>query len=148
MSYIKNYQHIVFRTDHSQLTIPEESKRIMLAYINEICKNEKVFINRINAYLNHVHILADIPHSVAIPDLVRLIKSRTSLEFKFSPNFPDFRGWAKGYGSFSVSYYEVEHITNYIKSQEVHHQTHSYEDEFTELLLQNGIAPDKYTFAD
>lgn len=148
MSYIKNYQHIVFRTYRSELTIPEETKRVMLSFIHEICKNEKVFVKRINAYRNHVHLLVDVPYSISVPQLVRTIKSRTTTKLKHSEEFPDFVGWAKAYGAFSVSYYEVEHITNYIKSQEEHHHNVSFEDEFVELLLQNGIAPDKYTFAD
>lgn len=95
MSYTKNYQHIVFATKYRHPTIPEESKRIMLKFIHELCKRQNWHLVRINAYLNHMHILMDVPPTVLIPDVVKLIKVRTTQTFKKHHNFPEFEGWAK-----------------------------------------------------
>ena len=122
MSYNINLQHIIFRTAHSQPTIPEDTKRILLAYINSVSLGMGVTIKRINAWMNHVHILADVPVTVLLPDYVRKLKTTSSVAFRGYAGFPMFRGWARGYGSFSVSYYEKEHIANYIKGQEDHHR--------------------------
>lgn len=148
MSYNRNFQHIVFRTKRSELTIPEEQKRGLLSFLHEYCKKENVFLRRVNAYKNHVHMLVDIPVTLCIPDFVRGIKSRSSAAFIHNPNFPHFAGWAVGYGSFSVSYYEVEKIANYIQNQEIHHKTVSFEDEFLQLLQTNGVTPDEFVFKE
>ena len=99
MSYTRNFQHIVFRTKCSELTIPEDQKRILLTFLFKYCKRARVYLRRVNA-------------------------------------------------SFSVSYYEVEKITNYIKNQEEHHQSTSFEEEFLSLLRVNGVTEDEYVFKD
>ena len=148
MSYSRNFQHIVFRTKRSELTIPEEQKRTLLSFLFEYCKRERVHLHRVNAYRNHVHMLVELPTTMPVSDFVRGAKSRSSAEFFRSRVFPYFDGWAVGYGSFSVSYYEVDKIINYIKNQEAHHQGVSFEDEFRSLLRENGVAEDEYVFRD
>ena len=92
--------------------------------------------------------LVDLPPSMPISEFVRGVKSRSSAELSHSRVFPHFNGWAVGYASFSVSYYEVEKITNYIKNQEEHHQSTSFEEEFLSLLRVNGVTEDEYVFKD
>lgn len=148
MSYTRNFQHIVFRTKCSELTIPEDQKRILLTFLFEYCKRARVYLRRVNTYRNHVHMLVDLPPSMPISEFVRGVKSRSSAELSHSRVFPYFNGWAVGYASFSVSYYEVEKITNYIKNQEEHHQSTSFEEEFLSLLRVNGVTEDEYVFKD
>lgn len=144
MSYTRNYQHIVFATKYRQPTIPEDSKRIMLKFIHELCKRQNWYLVRINAYLNHMHILIDIPPTVLIPDVVKLIKVRTTQTFKHHPNFPKFEGWGKSYGAFSASYLDRQPVIDYIANQEIHHSIETFADELETLLLTNGIKPDEF----
>lgn len=144
MSYTKNYQHIVFATKYRHPTIPEESKRIMLKFIHELCKRQNWHLVRINAYLNHMHILMDVPPTVLIPDVVKLIKVRTTQTFKKHHNFPEFEGWGKSYGAFSVSHFNRQPIIDYIANQENHHSSETFDSELETLLLTNGITPDEY----
>lgn len=144
MSYTKNYQHIVFATKFRRPAIPECSKRIMLKFIHELCKREGWYLVRINAYLNHIHILIDLPVTVLIPDAVKLIKVRTTQTFKHHPDFPDFDGWGRSYGSFSVSHFDRLTIINYIANQEEHHRNEPFDAELEHLLLSNGLTPDEY----
>lgn len=144
MSYNINLQHIVFRTGHSVNAIPQEHKRILLAYVNTVSINMGVKIIRINAYLNHIHILADLPATMSISEYVQKVKQTSSAAFKGHALFPAFRGWAKGYGSFSVSYYEKEHIANYIKGQDEHHRKKTFAEELEEIFGKDWIEGDKY----
>lgn len=144
MSYTKNYQHIVFSTKNRRNTIPEASKRIMLKFIHELCIRQHWYLIRINACLNHMHLLIDVPPTVLIPDIVKLIKVRTTQVFKCHADFPHFEGWGKSYGAFSVSHFDRNTIINYIANQETHHLGQSFDDELNELLLNNGISPDRY----
>jgi len=144
MSYNINLQHIIFRTAHSVPTIPEQSKRTMLAYINNVSKEMGVSIKRINAYRNHVHILAEVPVTILLAEYVRKIKVTSSAAFKGHEDFPSFQGWATGYGSFSVSYYEKEHIANYIRGQEEHHRYRTFAEELEELFGKETVGQDKY----
>lgn len=84
MSYTRNFQHIVFRTKCSELTIPEDQKRILLTFLFEYCKRARVYLRRVNAYRNHVHMLVDLPPSMPISEFVRGVKSRSSAELSIA----------------------------------------------------------------
>ncbi len=147
MSYTKNYQHIVFATKFRCCALPETSKKIMLKFIHELCIREGWYLVRINAYLNHMHILLDLPATALLADVVKLIKVRTTQTFKHHPDFPTFEGWSKGYGAFSVSHFDRQTIIAYIANQETHHSSVSFDDELRNLLIENGITPDEYVDA-
>ena len=55
--------------------------------------------------------------------------------------FPDANhfAWQRGYGAFTVSASNVPAVQRYIAEQEVHHKGRTFEDEFTALLVKNGV---------
>lgn len=144
MSYNINLQHIIFRTSHSKPTIPQETKVQLLAYMYSVSEEIGVKVLRINAYKNHIHILADVPVSILLSEYVRKIKQTSSVAFHHHADFPLFEGWAKGYGSFSVSHYEREHIKNYIKGQDEHHRVKTFAEELESLFGKEWTERDKY----
>ena len=144
MSYHINLQHIIFRTGSSKPTIPQKSKIKMLSYINSVSNDMGVKIIRINAYENHVHILADVPVGILLSEYVRKIKQTSSAKFRRHIDFPFFDGWGRGYGSFSVSHYERERIINYIKGQDEHHRVKSFSEELESLFGHEWIVNDRF----
>lgn len=144
MSYNINLQHIIFRTKQSEPSLPEESKKRLLSYINSVSRGMNVPLVRINAWRNHAHILVDFPVTISLPEYVRKIKTTSSAKFAGDIEFPQFRGWGTGYGSFSVSHYEKERIINYIRGQEEHHKIHTFAQELEALFGKEFIASDKY----
>lgn len=54
------------------------------------------------------------------------------------PEAADF-SWQRGYGAFTVSASSVPTVRRYIAEQEIHHGKRTFEDEFTALLVKNGI---------
>ncbi|MCC8177171.1 MAG: transposase [Bacteroidales bacterium] len=137
MSHVVNIQHIVYRTKYSQKVIPDCSKRMMFKYIFALCNDHGWYIKRINAAENHVHLLVNIGNEK--PSVVaQKVKSNSSRVFKQHTLFPHFIGWAKRYGSFSVSYELLDQKINYIKNQEEHHRTESFEQEMHRLFQENG----------
>jgi hypothetical protein len=51
--------------------------------------------------------------------------------------------WQNGYGAFSVSPSNVEQVKAYIRSQDKHHRTMTFQDEFRELLRRHDIEWDE-----
>ena len=139
MSYHRHLFHLITRTKDSEQTIPEHSKKEMFAYILEICKREGWKLIRINSHLDHMHMLMELPGNVMPDTVMHLIKGRTSIRFAGHPAFPLFRGWAQGYASFTVSYYEIDHIKNYIIGQEEHHKKESSSEEIQRILKECGF---------
>ena len=148
MSNICNFLHIVFRTYCSRETISDENKRILLAYIYRMCQDNNVHLERVNAYRNHVHLLVNLPATISISDFVKKLKQSSSLKFKGSDKFPYFEGWGKGFGCFSVSYYDKGKVANYIANQDTHHARHSFREEYVALLHDYGMEENEFTFID
>jgi len=145
-SYRQHLYHIVCRTKSSLNTINQDHTNDLYSYFAVIVKNKKCHLYRINGVANHIHILTDINPSIAPIDFVRDIKVSTSIWMKSYGLFPLFKGWSVGYGSFTCSYSHLDRLIEYIKNQQEHHKTVTFEEEYHKLLLENGIIPDEKYF--
>jgi putative transposase len=145
-SYRQHLYHLVFRTKFNLYTIKQDHVNELYAYITGIIKHKNSHLYRINGIENHVHILIDMHPSVAPADFLRDIKASSSFLMKNTKHFPSFTGWEEGYGSFTCSYRDVNMLIEYIKNQQEHHKTVSFEDEYRQILLEAGITPDERFF--
>ena len=134
-SYRQHLYHLVFRTKNNLDTIKQDHVNELYAYITGIIKHKNSHLYRINGIENHMHILTDMHPSIAPADFLRDIKASSS-----------FTGWEVGYGSFTCSYRDLNMLIEYIKNQQVHHKTVTFEDEYRQLLLEAGITPDERYF--
>jgi len=145
-SYRQHLYHVVFRTKDSLPTIRQDHVNDLYAYITGIIKHKKCHLYRINGVENHLHILTDINPSIAPIDFMRDVKVSSSLWMKSSSFFPAFNGWAVGYGSFTCSYKDINRLIEYLKNQKEHHKKTTFDEEYRNLLLDNGITPDEKYF--
>jgi putative transposase len=128
------------------LTIKQGHVDELYSYITGILKNKNCHLYRINGIENHIHILTDMHPSLAPADLVRDIKTSSSIWIKKSKIFPLFTGWAEGYGSFTCSYADLDRLIEYVKGQQNHHKKITFEEEYRMILLDAGIVPDEKFF--
>jgi len=77
---------------------------------------------------------------------MRELKVATSVWMKNSGFFPEFNGWAEGYGSFTCSYMDMARLIDYIKGQQENHRKRTFEDEYRSLLRESGITIDETYF--
>jgi len=145
-SYRQHLYHLVFRTKFNLYTIKQDHVNELYAYITGIIKHKNSHLYRINGIENHMHILTDMHPSIAPADFLRDIKASSSFWMKNTKLFPSFTGWEEGYGSFTCSYRDVNMLIEYIKNQQEHHKTVTFEDEYRQLLLEAGITPDERFF--
>ena len=145
-SYRQLLYHLVFRTKDSKPTIQQDHVDQLYSYISGIIKNKNSHLYRINGVENHLHILTDLHPSVALADFMREIKVSSSIWMKNGGLFPDFNGWADGYGSFTCSYMDMERVIEYIKNQQEHHRKKSFEEEYRILILGSGVKIDEMFF--
>ncbi len=144
MSFTKHIYHIVFRTKNSVPAICVEHENVLYRYIWGICKNEHVFLHRINGMPDHIHLLVEIPASLAVSAFVQKLKQSVSLFLRnHKIEFPFFVAWAEGYASLTYAEKDIPVIKNYIANQKEHHLKCSYFDEIKILLDENGIKYDE-----
>ena len=119
--------------------MPEANRSGLYGYIRGILQKKKCHLYRINGMEDHLHIVCEVNPTIAVAVFVRELKSSSSNWMKESGQFPDFRGWAAGYGVFSYSTAERATIVNYVKNQEEHHRKVDFKEEFRKLLDEFGI---------
>ncbi len=98
---------------------------------------------------NHVHILTSLPKSMPLIDFVREIKAFSSKWLmQLDDHYMPF-AWQDGYGAFSVSPSLLDKTVQYIRKQEEHHKTRSFNEEYRLFLEAYGIDYDeRYAFGD
>ena len=111
----------------------------MHAYLATICRDLGAELVHIGGVADHVHIVTTLPRTVSQAQLVEQIKKASSKWIKALD--ARYRGffWQKGYGAFSVSPSQLEAVLQYIQTQQEHHRTRTFQDEYRELLRTHGI---------
>lgn len=143
-TFTKNHQHIIFSTTERRKLIDKDFQPKLWAYMAGICRNHEMFVRTIGGVEDHVHLLLELPPTLAVAEAVRTIKSNSS---KWVNELGRSFAWQKGYGAFSVSASNIAAVKRYIRNQERHHRKMTFEDEFIGFLRKHAIAFDpKYVF--
>jgi len=91
----------------------------------------------INGVADHVHILAKLRPTISVSEFLSKLKSGSSgwSKRQTAGRF----GWQARFGAFTVSESQVERVRRYIRNQEEHHRTKSFEEEFKALLQAHNV---------
>lgn len=132
--------HVVFSTkDRAPHLAPELSARLF-PYLGGIAKEMNAAPLIINGPADHVHLLLSVPQTVALADLLRVLKTNSARWVH--DTFPDRArfAWQAGYGAFTVSASRQEEVRDYIAAQQEHHRRVSFRAEFSALLKKHGLS--------
>jgi putative transposase len=142
-SYTNLLVHIVFSTKERQPWLEASMRPAVLDFLKGGIIDQSGIPLEINAVDDHVHILAKVRQDMALSDIVRDIKARSS--GWIHRNYPNLSGfaWQNGFGAFSVSQSQVPQVRDYIQKQEEHHRNAPYQDEFVRFLTANEIEYDE-----
>jgi putative transposase len=98
---------------------------------------------RVGGVADHVHLALRLSRNVSIADLVKEAKTASSKWLKLQdPAFAKF-SWQQGYGGFSVGMSQKETLLHYIDTQEEHHRTLTFQDEYRNFLKKYAINHDE-----
>lgn len=125
------------------LILPEAKDHIhaMLAkLVNEHGKGSHAI--KVGGTKDHVHILFSLSPNIALKDLVREIKSRSSRWINENRMSVGRFEWQNGYGAFSYSQSARGSVINYIENQEEHHRILTFKEELVKFLELYGIVSD------
>ena len=139
-TFTKNHQHIVFSTAQRHKLIEKPFQPKLWAYMAGICRNHGIYVRAIGGIEDHVHLLIELPPTLAVAQAVLKVKSNSS---KWVNETRKKFAWQKGYAAFSVSASNLLAVERYVNNQEAHHRRISYEDELIALLEKHGIHFDR-----
>jgi REP element-mobilizing transposase RayT len=104
------------------------------------CNSEAL---RIGGVADHVHLAVRLPRTLAVAELVKDVKTASTRWLKAqNPGYADF-AWQLGYGAFSIGISQKEALLRYIDTQEEHHRTRSFQDEYRDFLAKYGVEFDE-----
>jgi putative transposase len=137
-SWTEVYFHIVFSTKHRHATIATEWEGRLHSFIAGVARDLKATPLEINGMSEHLHLLLRFPADLALVDLVRHVKSRSSKWVHQSiPGGSGFH-WQDGYGGFSVSKTAVDNVARCVRDQKIHHATLTFDEEWQRFLRRAG----------
>ena len=123
------FVHLVFGVKNAEHWITPEIQNELHGFMWGLLQNNGCNVIAINGVANHVHLLFVLSRNHSLAQIVgRLKKGATDWVKKQSDEFEHF-AWQTGYGAFSVSYTHVEKVKQYIRNQQNHHKTVSFDDE-------------------
>ncbi len=133
--------HIIFSTKDRMPVILPQFRPDLHAYMGGIIRELGGRARLINGTADHIHLLAGLPPTLAIADVLRVIKTNSSrwVREEKTRRF----GWQAGYGAFSVSESKAPEVMRYIANQEQHHRKRTFQEEFLAFLKKNNIEYDE-----
>jgi REP element-mobilizing transposase RayT len=145
-TYTQILYHVVFTTKDRLPALSDARRDDLFKYINGVIKNSHCRPIWTNGVRDHVHSLLSLHPTVALADLLKDIKVASSVWIKEHHVFPNFVAWQEGYGAFTHSLREQPELVAYVKGQEDHHRTVTFEKEYRKLLADAGIQIDERYF--
>jgi len=131
--------HVVFSTKYRQDSIPPAHLAGVHRFIATICRRSKSECFRVGGTLNHVHVACSLPRVTPPSELVREMKQYSSRWLKEVDPASHAFAWQDGYGVFSLGQSQLESLCRYIDTQAEHHNLHSFNDEFLQLLAHYQV---------
>jgi len=92
---------------------------------------------------DHIHLLIELCMLDKFTHFIRDLKASSSLWIhKTFPQLIEF-AWQEGYASLSVSYSAIDKVRDYIRNQEQHHTSQSFDQEYDKLLKHHRVTYDE-----
>ncbi|MCL4693883.1 MAG: transposase [Candidatus Hydrogenedentes bacterium] len=136
--------HLIFSTKNRVPHLAESTVRNeMFAYLASTFNGLNAPAHIICGMPDHVHALFSLPRDKDIAGIVAEVKRSSSIWVKKRDNAYKLFQWQSGYGVFSVSHSNLGRVARYIRGQEEHHRTLSFQDEFRRFLKRHGVAFDE-----
>ncbi|MFO1484716.1 MAG: IS200/IS605 family transposase [Verrucomicrobiaceae bacterium] len=142
-SLSKIYVHLIFSTKNRERVIPLHLQPDLHAYMGGILRDLGCTAVEINTEPDHAHLLFLLSRTEPLSTIVGQVKTgSTGWLQRQLPVLQNFH-WQNGYGAFSVSQSNVEEVREYIRAQQEHHRTITFQEEFRRFLKRYEVEYDE-----
>jgi putative transposase len=148
-TYHQIYLQVIFAAKYRETTIKKDWQPQLFAVIGNLINEMNCKTIIVNGVEDHVHCFIGLKPAVAVSDLIKTIKSKSSKYINDNGLTPQRFEWQEGYGVFSYSQSQVDSVYKYIQNQEDHHKKQTFKEEYLEFLQKFKIEYDEqYIFHD
>jgi REP element-mobilizing transposase RayT len=146
-TYHQVYIQAVFAVKYREAIIEKEWRPALLGVIGNLITETGCRTIIVNGVEDHIHCFFGLKPSIAISDVMKVVKAKSSKYINENQLTRSRFEWQVGYGVFSYSHSHIDNVYHYIKNQEKHHSTSSFQNEYLELLEKFEIKHDgEYLF--
>lgn len=133
-SFKVHFFHLIWSTKDRQPFIHAKLQSRLYPYMGGIIRSLDGSLLEIGGMSDHVHLLVYLTNLDQYSHFIRDVKAHSSLWIH--KNFPKLEkfAWQEGFASLTVSYSSLEKVKHYIRNQEEHHKTMTFEEEYRKFL--------------
>jgi putative transposase len=139
MPWVRVWIHFVWSTKARAPLLHDEIRLKVFQHIRENARQKGIHIDFINGYVDHVHCLISLGTDQTVEKIMQLIKGESSFWINKNALCKTKFGWQDEYFAVSVSETNLEAVRRYIASQEEHHRSTSFDDEFEGFMKRAGF---------
>jgi REP element-mobilizing transposase RayT len=135
--------HLIFSTKNRTACLDADVRPGPHAYLATVARNADCECPRVGGTVDHVHLAIRFSRTITIAKLVEELKTSSTKWLKTrSPKLAGF-AWQRGYGAFSVGPADIDALLAYIDTQEEHHRTRTFQEEYRTFLKKYGVEYDE-----
>ncbi|MBZ0182450.1 MAG: IS200/IS605 family transposase [Melioribacteraceae bacterium] len=138
MSWIRIWVHLVFSTKNREPLLLQSIRESIIDHIKENAKSKNIWIDEINGWNDHIHILISLGKDHSISKIVQLIKGESSNWINKNKLTKTHFAWQDDYWAVSLSESHLADLRNYILNQEVHHKKITFNEEVENFMKKYG----------
>ncbi|HBH53007.1 MAG TPA: IS200/IS605 family transposase [Planctomycetaceae bacterium] len=136
--------HLVFSTKQRQPFLTDRQVRMELhAVLGELCNQLSSPVITVGGVEDHVHIACFLGRTRSVSDLIKELKRESTLWIKNRVSSLSMFEWQTGYAAFSISVQHINGLVEYIRHQEQHHRTESFQTELKRVLDKSQMEYDE-----
>jgi putative transposase len=142
-AFTQLYVQLIFAVKNRDAVLYKDIRPKVFAYMGGIILNLRQKPIIINGISNHVHIFFGMNPKMSVSDTVHEIKRNTSIFINDNKLCVGKFAWQDGYGGFTYSRSQVDHVYKYIQNQEKHHENETFREEYIKFLKRFEIEYDE-----
>lgn len=135
--------HLIFSTKDRHPWLHTGIRDNTHAFLAGVVRQSGCEAYRVGGVADHVHLAIGLSPTLAVANLVKELKTVSNKWLKAQDDSFQKFSWQNGYGVFSVGMSQKETLLHYIDTQEEHHRTQSFQDEYRAFLIKYSIEFDE-----
>lgn len=148
-TYHQIYLQVVFAVKYREAKIDKDWQAQFFAVIGNLINETGCKTVIVNGTEDHVHCFVGLKPTIAVADLMRIVKAKSSKYINDHQLTKKRFEWQEGYGVFSYGQSQIDAVYAYVLNQQEHHKKTTFKDEYLQLLQKFDVEYDEqYVFRD
>ena len=146
-TYTQLYIHYIFAVQYRENFIGPARKEDVNRYVTGLVKNLKNKLLAVDCQPDHLHMFVGQRPTLSVSDFAREVKSNSSRWINEQRWTGRRFHWQEGFAAFTHSRSQLDAVVKYILSQDEHHKSKTFRDEYLGFLKSYEVEyNDQYVF--